>query len=490
MMSNSVPLLVLFIVCSTPALGQEPPKWVNNPPTQQGENAVFVGTGTSASGDSAAAKAAAWSEAMNQIMSYVGIKISETTEMEITSGYDTNADRFRRSVVSESSNQISSLKVGATFEKKTGTTLTTSMLVLYRLTDLEAEKRRVAALFKELNEAVDRPEKDADGLVAQGRVYDAVGRYLEAARVALNPAIENATIRFERNLSKARQVVQSLRLEVVAGTAKATVGRPLDSAFTVRLVRGSSAVPVPGAAIQFSLKVPMEGRITTVSSTSLTDDQGLARFEAPVPTAAGNLSLSAKLASTTLLDPLQSPLADQSLVDALSFDFDEARATWTYTVQGEAVAKVAVEGLFLVLRKNGAPYLGQEAWVSLAEKLSRAGPIASMLAGPDPRTLTGSDQTKVLATLRKALKPSSFGLFYGVVKEVEVDNAAGLFSVKVEGTVHWARPNSDPIWTTLQVGKGTGSTLEVALGSALRSFGEAAATALIAPIQDSKRNAP
>jgi len=439
MIRLGVTLLVFFLLTALGLAADSAPKWVTNPPAQEGNDAVFVASGTSAKGDRAEAEQAAWEAVTSQIMAYIGVKIDRKVQLDVKSSLDSYAEVFRKSVVTQSSNQVAGLRRGELFVQNSGTSVTVSLKALYNKNDIELEKKRVASLFRELNDAVDRPEREGDALAAEGKLYEAVGRFVEAARVSTHPALDNVEVRFERNLSKARQLVQALQFVPISGPTTAVVGADVDQPFVVKVGRGPAVDPVAGVMVLFTAQTIRGDRYGTQTATVLTDAQGLARFTVPKPAKAASLWVSAQLSTGTLLDPLFSlPGVNLDLVSALSGDFDEPQARWTYQAKMTSASPTAVafDVNLALVNLDGSPRSSAET----------------------------------AAALRAAVVPKAPGTLKGLIRVVSLQSTEGLYSCRVEGTLNWVTGDKPAVWSLSRPGEGTGRDKDAAVAAALRAW--------------------
>lgn len=333
--------LILVSCASTPTgLGNNVPSWVLKTPQTEGDSYVFVASGTSASGDAGEAEKAAAVDLRDQIISYLGVKVTSTTSATAKGSLDSFRTSVEQSVVSQSKAEIAGLRIADRFPLKQGQNLTIYLKALYNKADLDQEKARLAALFAQINDSVSKPEQKGDLLNATGDIQGALDQYTQAALAALNPQVDNGAISFARNLGKATTMVSQLTLLPQTNPSSTVVGQPFAQPFAVKLVRGSGAeaVPIAGASLRFNYKVRQNGHLVLRSVPETTGSDGIALCHLPAPDFAGQAELIVVLDAGPFLDRLsQVPYESRTPVDALEDAVGKTRVNIEYRVVSAAL---------------------------------------------------------------------------------------------------------------------------------------------------------
>ncbi len=319
--------LVLASCAGSPA-DVRPPDWVLSAPRPDGTYTYFSGSSSSAAGDEAAALNDATANLIASITQYIGVRIDVNSTAEARATLDSYAADIRSTVTSSSRNRLAGFAVKERFvqrDKATGR-VTVYVLASYVTVELEKEKARIAAVFKEREDAVAKPEAEGRALEASGRTYEAVRKYVEAAVAASGSDVDNAEIKLERNVNNARTALSKLRFARPASESyTAFVGQGFPKPFAAKLVsgEGSGAPGVPGAALQVSYQRKSGTRLVSKTESAMTGPDGSISFTPPPPDFVGKAKLTVRLdfqSTIELLDRLPAKYA--ALRDSLE---DELR---------------------------------------------------------------------------------------------------------------------------------------------------------------------
>jgi hypothetical protein len=313
----AVSAAVLFLVsCATSPAQVKVPDWVLSTPKPDATYTYFTGSSSSAAGDEAAAYNDAASNLIASITQYIGVKVDVASTAEARATLDSYAADIKSTVTSSSKNQVAGFTVKERYvqrDKKTGR-VTVYVLASYVTAELEKEKARIAAVFKEREDAVARPEAEGRSLESAGRLYEAVRKYVEAAVAASGADIDNAAIKLERNINNARSALSKLRFVRSEESYTASVGQPFPKPFKLRLVagEGASAIGVPGAALQISYQRASGTRIVSKTESSSSGNDGEISFTPPPPDFVGRAKLVVKIdfqSTIELLDKIPAKYA-------------------------------------------------------------------------------------------------------------------------------------------------------------------------------------
>jgi len=201
---TSIAVTLVLVGCAGGAGSQSPPDWIGTPPAANATSTFFTGAGTSKEGDQAKAEEIARGALIDEIMRYLGVKITAQTTATARASVDSFQSEVRQQLTQTGSGNIAGLQIAGKYVEKRANGLTVYLLAKYSTTDLAKEKRRLEEVFREQVEAVSGPEKEAQDLEAAGSFYAAAARYLDAAAAASKSGIDNAKIKFERVINSAK----------------------------------------------------------------------------------------------------------------------------------------------------------------------------------------------------------------------------------------------------------------------------------------------
>ncbi len=405
-----IALAALFVSCATsPKL----PQWALSPPSPDGTYTYF--TGSASAGDPATAIGDATDRLIAGIMQYIGVDVKVSTSATARASLDSYSADLRQTVETESNNRLTGFQVTQKHlakEPKTGIT-TAYILARYETRELEKEKARIAALFKERADAVAKPEAEGDAFSVEGRALDAANKYIEAMAAASGAEVENAAIKLERNANKARAQIAGIGFVLGDGKSlQGSLGKAFSAPLAVRVYRedAQGRRPLPGATLMigYSRKLP-SGQLGTKTASFISDASGYAYMDLPAPDFVGRGKILVQLdlsASMELLDKVGPGFEPQvaALEDEIRTKYAELPYIVTSGASGIPMA------LFIVDRdENGQATSLYATQSGLSEALVKEGfSIRSLsldpalLAGPQERLI---DQAKAVApegTLRLA----------------------------------------------------------------------------------------
>ena len=117
-------------------------------------------------------------------------------------------------------------------------------------------------------------------------MYPAAVKYVEAASAAATSDVDNAAIKLERNINKAKTALDSISLTKMTGPQSTGVGEFFVEPFVCKVTYGASAdaAGVPGVNVKISYKeMQRNGRMGIKSLVQQTDSDGMVRFDRPSP---------------------------------------------------------------------------------------------------------------------------------------------------------------------------------------------------------------
>lgn len=434
----AVTMLLAALLLAAPCVhAQKPPKWVGTTPAPDRTNTYFTG---SASGlDAGTATANATNNLVAGIMQYIGVTVKVNTSSTVKASVDAYSEELRQTVEAQSVNRLAGFKVMERFvqtDKKSGT-VTVHILASYLTKDLEKEKARIEALFKEQADAVARPEGEGDALAAERKSLEAAMRYIEAMAAAAGSDIDNASIKLERNANKARAQLANLSFVLPGGRSlSGSLGQTPPSPLEIQLVSGNPGASIPMAGARVSVGYPRKlpnGKLGTRTESFVTDAQGMIRMQLPAPdfTGKGRVSIQLDLSSAMeLLDKV--PASFGSIVSAVE---DEIRSRVIYVDYSVTSRAAAIPmGVFLVdLDERGSVNPAQATQGGLMDTLSKEG-FAVQSLNLDPAAIFVQDD-QLVALARKNAAPGTLRFAFGSGRIVSVRKDGSMFIVQAGGTV-------------------------------------------------------
>jgi hypothetical protein len=444
-------LTLAFVFCASGPAESKAPDWIFSTPKPDATNTYFVGSSSDEAGDVAAATNDAAANLMSSITQYIGVSLTSTTDAEAKATLDSYSANIKSTVTSSSKNQIAGFSVKERFvqKEKKSKRVTVYVLAAYVTADLESEKARIRSVFIEKIDAVAKPEAEGRSLEDEGRVYEAVRKYVEAAVAASGSDIDNADVKLERNVNNARSALSKLRFDASASFGyKGLVGKEFSKPFAAKLVlgEGAGAPGVPGAVVLLSYQRKSGTRIVSKTESVMTDSSGSISFTPPPPDFVGKAKFSLRLDFQSTIDLLDKlPEKNAALRDSL---VDELRAKYAdvpYEVSSGA-RSLSMAVALVDLDENGSPVAGAKAQTGLLEALLREKFAVKGIAVPAD-ALASMDETAIAAAAKAA----------GAFERVAFGSAS-IVSVRKDGTSY------------LATGKAGVKVLEIASGNVLYSL--------------------
>lgn len=424
---------------SAPSPAAEPeartvPDWVIAPPPGDARHEYFVASATDPVGDVAAAEEYATNSLIDEIVRYIGVTVTTETTAEARASLEQFETSVTQQVRQTGTARLSGFRVQDRFVDRRGDAVTAYILVAYERQALEAEKARIAALFRERREALDRPEREARQAEAAGDLFGAVAFYVEAAGAASRSDVENADIRFQNNMTAARRLVAGLRLEPLNGDRITEVGTAFAEPFRVRVIETSGGRPVAGVPLLVSYRELMPNQRMGVRSARITTDaDGIAEFVHPPATVVGHETLTVSIDSSGLLRELETVArADRPAVDALREVLVNRRVVFRYRVVSRA-RTVPTGVIVLDADLVGNPIASRSTASGVETALSRADFDVRSVSF-DAARLKDADQAALVAEWRERFGDAVDRIIFGVVAIDEFDESDGVI-VRVSGTL-------------------------------------------------------
>ena len=451
------------------------PDWVVTTPPADGTYTYFVGSSTGI--DMGTASGDATNTLIASIMQYMGVSVKVSTSATAKASIDEYSASIRQTVETESTNRLVGFQVVQKFmqtEKATGK-ITVHILAKYATAELQKEKARIAALLQEKVDAVARPEAEGDALVSQGRVFDAINRYIDAMVAASGSDIENASIKLERNANKARTQIASLGFSIGAGqelfgTLGAIPPQPLE--ISIFSDRGGVQSSVAGAQLLVSYPRKLaNGKLGSKSQTLFTDINGTTKLALPAPDFAGKGRITVQLdlsSALELLDKLgvQHEALRSSIEDEIINKIVEVR----YTVVS-AARTIPTAISVIDLDEKGVPSGLGATQSGLMEALSKDGFQVQTYASDGGLLVSGLD-AQILAEARSVLPKTVKRIIYGVGRIESVRKDGSYFIGAAAGSLKAVDLVTGQIlYTAEKTVLALGSDEAVARRNALRDLG-------------------
>ncbi len=466
---------LLFWACgSGPAetKSSAPPDWVSTTPVDTDEYMFFVGSASDSGGDLAKAEENATYSLLSEIMRFIGVKITTETTSTAKASLDDFQAAVTATVKQTSSNKVAGFKVVDTWVQKRPPAVTVYILGQYLREDIMKEKARLEALFREQEEAISGPEKEGKDLENAGKYYDAIVKYIEAAGAASSSELENASIKFERNINNAKAVLSKLALFALSDNIEGLVGSPFKKTFDLKVAAGNTpdARGIPGVDVLVSYKEARGNRVAVKTVTLKTDGRGMISFDHPVPGFVGKEKLTMSLDFSSALKPIQNvPRKYQDLVGGLEDLINQKRVVFQYSVLSNA-RNVPTGVVVLDVDKAGNPTGTRDTASGILESLTAA-KFRIQTLSVDAAFLRGKSDADIVTAIAESFGKQIERVVFGIVGIEEFEEKDG-FLVKVSGTVKVADLKTGEILSSVKQFKRTrASSSTGAISGAFRGLG-------------------
>ncbi len=440
------------------------PGWVLSTPPADSTTTYFVGSASGA--DLGSVTSDATSNLIAGIMQYMGVSVKVSSSATAKASLDAYSADIRQTVETQATNRLSGFQVKEKSIQKNKDTgnYTVHILAGYSTKELEKEKNRIAALFKEKADAVAKPEAEGDGFASEGRYFDAVGKYMEAMAAASGSDVENADIKVERNANKARSAASMMSLLPLNGTQIQAVSGKASS-------RSLEFRTEPGAALVVSYPRKLaNGKIGSKNENLLADSKGIARFTLPAPDFVGKSKIVVRLdfsAPLGLLDKLDRKYdsARNALEDIIFSKFLEI----AYSV--ESSAKSVPTAVLVADLDSAGNATGQQTMHSgLMDALVKAGFDVRSLP-LDPR-LAAAGTDVLVSAARKAAAADVIRLVYGSGRVDSVRKDGSTFIATASGSLKVLNLSTGAVlYSATKSWQAIGSDETAARTAALRELG-------------------
>lgn len=451
------------------------PEWVFTPPQADDKYMYFTGSGTSKKGDPAEGEQIAKGEVLDEIMRYIGVRITSETTAVAKGSLNTFKTDITQTLTSKSSGRITGLEIADRWIEKKDSSVTVYVLARYNKNEIIKEKKRLEKLFKEKIEAVSIPEKEGDRLKQQGSYYKAVIKYLEASGAAFKSDIENADIKFERTINKAKDSLSNITLIKLNDNLSGFAGRPLPEPFKVKVVAGSTkeSSGIPNVSIRVSYtELSKSGRKRVKTVIIKTDSKGYASFIYPVPQFVGSADVSMMLDINPYLASLENvPDKLQDMVNGLYGIALKKKVVFKFTIASLA-RKIPMGVVVADLDASGKPIDEAETENGLLDVLTGANFNVTQIP-VDKWKILGKNDKDIISLIRSASGNKVKRIVYGYGKISGYEQDKQTVIVKVTGFVKVVDINSKEILLSVDKTKSAlGSNVSAALSAAFHKLGE------------------
>lgn len=474
--SAALIVMVLLLAggcASSPSGGAEGgrPDWVTTPPADTAEEVFFIGAGSSPDGDEAAARQAATSELVASITRFLGVKVSSETTVEARDTLDSFTSTLEQTIRESSKAQIGDFRIRDTYSEKADGIANVYILAAYNKESLLKEQARIRAVFAEQQEAISGPEAEGDALSASGQWFRAAVKYLEAALAASGSDVDNAAIKFERNMNKARRAVSAITIEKVNDNLTAKMNQPFTGPFQAKVL--SEAGALSDVPLKISYKSIGRNNRTMINSASVKSDaSGMVAFLPPPPNFVGRETLSMRVDLSDSIESLED-ISDEFYPQLEAFEqlIATKEVAFTYTV--ESMAKEIPTAVMIVDVDNGGNNTGRTETASgLLESLSGEGfNVGTVTAFPN---LQGSSDAAVIKSASDSFGGRYGRIIFGTVGISDFRESDGRFTVKVSGDIKVADLETGEILFSsgTKFKTALGNNAQSAMSAAFKQFGK------------------
>jgi hypothetical protein len=335
-------LAIAFVYSCASAPASKIPEWILTRPAPDSTYTYFVGEGSDSNGDVVKATESATNGLIMNILTYIGVTISSTSTAEEKATLDSYSASVTATITAKSENRLAGfmIKEKVVVNSSTSARVDVYILAAYETKELEKEKARIRKVFEERDEAVSIPEAKGRAYESEGRYFDAILKYTEAAVAATGAEIVNSEIKVERNVNNARSVLGRIRIVKINDKIQATVGGTYSEPFKAKIVygEGDSAPGIPGVQVNVVYTRKLDsGKLGTKTETAMSDAQGIVTFTPPTPdfVGKGKVTMTVNFQSTRdLLEKLPTKYA--SYRSAIYEDMKGKSVDFEYTVVSNA----------------------------------------------------------------------------------------------------------------------------------------------------------
>lgn len=468
---------VLIAACATTS---GVPEWVNMPPADTSEFMYFTGVGSAPAGDEAEAAAAAADLIISEIVKFLGVRVTSETTDEARDAYREFESSLASVLRDGTAGGPGGLRLVDSWTDYTEPAVVVHLLAEYKIVELQAEKLNLEELFKEKKETISGPEKAGDELFSGQRFYRASVSYIEAALEESVSGQENADLKFERNIVKAGEAIQQVEIETVSAPGFTYIGEGFDEDFVVRLSSGGK--PAEGLPVTVSYKeLRANGRKSVRTYTVLTDGEGFAVFESPVPEWVGKEKITFFLDMRAVIEPLEDVSFDLlQYVDGLEQAVNSKQVHFDYEVFSRAV-EVPTCVMVMDVDRSGNPLDKTDTASGIVSVLSGAGFEVFMI--PVDYRMTAVSDSELIKIISEQYGNLYERMVFGTAEISSFEENGGNVIVKVTGKIKTVELESGRIlFSASEQKRARGGSNSSTISAAFMSLGKMYGTKLISDL--------
>ena len=467
--------LVLFAACaSAPGAGGEArPAWVDSPPADTSESVFFLGVGSDPAGSEASARQLASSQLVSDITKFLGVKVTSETSVEAKDAFGQFESNVSQTINEQSSAMIGDLRIKDVYTENNASGTNVFLLAEYDKAALLKEKARIEAVFAEQQEAISGPEKEGQALMTSGEYSLAAMKFMEAALAAVSSSVDNAEIKFERNINNAKEAVSNIRFTGLNDNIEGFLGQPLDAPFELEVTAaGDSSQGLVGVPVRVYYKVAgRNNRKRSVTESFLTDSDGMVVFELPAPEFTGRENLIMSLDFSAPLEPLQrlnAKFLDQ--VDGLEQVIGQKNVSFTYEVVSRA-REVATAVFVTDLDRGRNPMGRTDTTSGILEILSGEGFKVAGL--PQDASMASLSDAAFRNAVLTAYGNTYERVIFGTSEIASFEESSGAYLVQVSGTVNAIDLNTgNVLYSSNKTSRARGQSETGIISQAFKSLGK------------------
>ena len=471
------PILAALLAACTTLPNHEPaaspasqPAWVTTPPKATNELTYFVGTGSDASNNAAAAEEKAIQSLAGKVAASIGAAAGAQPTPATRSDLKGVEQRVEGVLRGSIAAKLPGFRVADRWVDRRGDRVTVYLLAQYASSALAAQRSRLAALVRERTDPVAVPQTRGEELLSNGKPYEAAVQFMQAALAAART--ENGAELFQTNIKKAEAAVAEIRVDIVTNDLRGRLDQQLPEPFRLDVNAGGNRNrPVTGARFRITFPVSGEnGAVGTATMTATSDARGRVSIELPSPRLFGNQTVTAALDLSPELEPLlHAAGADKELVSSLKQAIASVRAVLHYRTTSLA-ASIPTGVLVMDLDRGGNPISEDDTAAGIENALSQAG--FHILPIPSNRSIFGIDMPDLVTILRNNFGSKIQRAIVGHARISGFEHTDGNYVVKVTGHIEVADLESGKVlFSTDQVKLSRASDASSAINAAFKGLG-------------------
>jgi len=470
-------LLAVIVSCSSApdTVNGELPSWVTTPPADTSDTVYFIGAGSNPDGDAAMARTLAGADVVSSITRFLGVKVSSDTTVTAKDTLDMFTSSLDQTIRETSNAQIGDFKIVEAYTEKNGLNVNVYLLGAYDKQALLKEQARIKAVFAEQRAAISGPEAEGDILAASYSYFEAAVKYIEAASAASNSDVDNAAIKFERNMNKARKAISSINLYALNDNLNAFIKQTFDEPFKLKITGtpGIDGKILTGVPVRITYKIVRDnGRKSIKSESIVTNGNGVASFVRPPANFVGTERVTMALDLSASLETLED-VSDSLYVqlEALEQLVNSKNIGFTYNVISRA-KEIATAVMIIDQDNSGAATGKTETTSGILEVLTIEG-FSIRSIDVDSNILNMGDES-IMNAIAKKYTGRFERLVFGIVGISDFQKDGDRFTVRVSGDIKVADLSSGKIIYTSgnRFKSAMGNNAASAMSTAFKQFGK------------------